>query len=50
MSSMEQLLASTGYMQNFEPLSDDERAVIARALAIVKEQAVIPPVPAVITA
>lgn len=42
MSNMEQIFDNTGFMQNFEPLTDDERTVIANALSIIKESIAIP--------
>jgi predicted aldo/keto reductase-like oxidoreductase len=42
MSTMKQMLDNLGFMQDFKPLSDDERAVIAEALTIIKENIAIP--------
>jgi predicted aldo/keto reductase-like oxidoreductase len=42
MSDMEQLLDNTGYMRDFKPLTDDERAVVAKAVAVIRENTAIP--------
>jgi predicted aldo/keto reductase-like oxidoreductase len=42
MSDMEQLLDNTDYMRDFKPLSGEERAVVAEALAIIGESIAVP--------
>ena len=42
MSSLEQLLDNTSYMQSFEPLSDRERAVVTEAVGISRRSIAIP--------
>ena len=42
MSSLEQLLDNTSYMQSFEPLSDRERAVVTEAVGIIRRSIAIP--------
>jgi len=42
MSSMEQMEDNTSYMQDFEPLNDDERAVIDQAVAIINRSIAVP--------
>lgn len=42
MSDMAQLLDNTGYMENFAPLTGDERELVAKAVTIINEAASIP--------
>jgi hypothetical protein len=42
MSNMEQLLDNTGYMQNFEPLSEDEQALLRQVVKSIQETIAIP--------
>lgn len=42
MSSLEQLLDNTSYMQQFEPLSDREQVVLAEAVGIINRSIAIP--------
>lgn len=42
MSSMEQLLDNTGYMQEFQPLTQEEFNVVNQAVALIKEAIAIP--------
>lgn len=42
MSSMEQMLDNTGYMQEFEPLNEEEKAVLRKVVDIIHEAAKIP--------
>lgn len=42
MSGMEQLLDNTGYMQNFEPLSGDEQALLQQVVQSINETIAIP--------
>lgn len=42
MSNMEQLLDNTGYMQNFEPLSEDEQALLQQVVKSIQETIAIP--------
>jgi predicted aldo/keto reductase-like oxidoreductase len=42
MSDMNQLLDNTGYMSDFKPLTNEERKVIAEAIAIVRENISVP--------
>ena len=42
MSDHEQLLDNTGYMQNFEPLSEKEFEVVEKAVQIINEEIVVP--------
>ena len=42
MSSLEQLLDNTGYMQVFAPLTENEQSVISQAVTKIQEAALIP--------
>lgn len=42
MSNMEQLLDNTSYMADFQPLTEEEKAVIDRALTVIKTAIAIP--------
>ncbi|WP_040196895.1 aldo/keto reductase [Candidatus Soleaferrea massiliensis] len=42
MSSMEQLEDNTGYMQDFIPLSEEERAVVRRTVEIINDSITVP--------
>jgi len=42
MSTMEQLEDNTAYMQDFQPLNDEEQAIIARATQVIRDSIVVP--------
>ena len=42
MSSMEQLLDNTSYMQDFQPLSTEERNVLQRAVGVIRSSVAVP--------
>ena len=42
MSSMEQMLDNTGYMQNFKPLSKEECDVVSKAVSLINEAIAVP--------
>ena len=42
MSTMDQLEDNTSYMQDFQPLNDEEQAIIARATSVIRDAIAIP--------